>query len=80
MKSQSYMTRALKASDPRYARVLSKLGYGRSDMVAEPVASKPADLTALRAEYLRVVGKRPFNGWDAAELRAKISASFAGEK
>lgn len=73
MKSQSYMTRALKANDPRYARLLSKLGYGRADVVAEQ--PKPVDLTALRTEYLRVVGKRPFSGWDAAELRTKITAA-----
>ncbi|MEI4482224.1 MULTISPECIES: hypothetical protein [unclassified Phyllobacterium] len=71
-----YMTRALKSNDPRFARVLSKLGYNRSDMVAEQVApAKSEDLTELRAEYQRVVGKRPFNGWDAKELRAKITAA-----
>lgn len=31
------------------------------------------DLTALRAEYQEKVGKRPFNGWDAATLREKIA-------
>jgi hypothetical protein len=32
----------------------------------------PGDLTALRAEYKRVLGKKPFNGWDADTLKAKI--------
>lgn len=35
------------------------------------------DLAAVRDEYQRVVGKRPFMGWDAATLRAKIAE--AGE-
>jgi hypothetical protein len=71
-----YMTRALKSNDPRYARVLSKLGYNRSDMVAEKaVPAKQSSLAELRAEYQRIVGKRPFNGWDASELRAKITAA-----
>jgi hypothetical protein len=34
MKRSTYMTRALKAHDPRFARVLGKLGYERSDMIA----------------------------------------------
>jgi hypothetical protein len=40
MKSQSYMTRALRARDPRFATILGKLGYERSDMsAAEPEAT-----------------------------------------
>lgn len=31
------------------------------------------DIAALRAEYFSKVGKRPFNGWDAATLREKIA-------
>lgn len=31
------------------------------------------DLAALRAEYQDVLGKRPFNGWDAGTLRKKIA-------
>ncbi|HZG65694.1 MAG TPA: hypothetical protein VEZ12_03070 [Herpetosiphonaceae bacterium] len=81
MKSLSYMDRALRARDPRYARILGRLGYGRRDMAAAPVQepAKPApaapegDLTALRAEYQRVVGKRPYHGWDAETLKAKIA-------
>lgn len=68
-----YMTRALKSNEPRYARILSKLGYNRSDLTAEqPDAS---DIAELRAEYQRIVGKRPFNGWDATELLAKINSA-----
>jgi hypothetical protein len=31
------------------------------------------DMTVLRAEYEAKLGKRPFNGWDAAALRQKIA-------
>lgn len=34
-------------------------------------------LKALRAEYHDVVGKRPFAGWDADTLRAKIDEAKA---
>lgn len=83
MKSNSYMDRALKARDPRYARILSKLGYERRDMVAAPapapvvVAPGADDMAALRAEYQAVVGKRPFLGWGAETLREKIAAAKA---
>lgn len=33
------------------------------------------DIVALRAEYERVLGKRPFYGWDAATLRDKMAAA-----
>ncbi|TAX45938.1 hypothetical protein ELI02_29940 (plasmid) [Rhizobium leguminosarum] len=43
--------------------------------------SKPAEdgdeLTKLRADYLEVIGKRPYHGWDAEELQAKIDAKLA---
>jgi hypothetical protein len=44
--------------------------------IAEAVAP-PADddLSALRAEYERAVGRRPFMGWDAATLREKMAAA-----
>lgn len=74
MKTNGYMMRALKARDPRYARILGKLGYDRSDMRAEePDAVVVEDIAAVRAEYLAVVGKRPFNGWDIPTLRVKIA-------
>ncbi|MBY9062308.1 hypothetical protein K7957_05110 [Sphingomonas yunnanensis] len=81
MRHLGYFTRALKANDPRYARVFGKLGYSRSDLSADDQAATPEpveeDLGALRDEYHRVLGKRPFNGWDAAELRARIAAGPA---
>ena len=72
MKKSTYMDRALKSRDPRFARILGKLGYERRDMVAaEPVADD--EITALRAEYQDVVGKKAYHGWSADELRAKIA-------
>lgn len=81
MKSQSYMTRALRSRDPRYARVLRKLGYGTMATDIRPHhddgPDDAEDLAALREEYTAVVGKRPFNGWDAATLRGKIAAHLS---
>lgn len=78
MKSQSYMDRAMKSRDPRFARILGKMGYGRRDMAVEdqkpaPPPSADDDLVALRAAYQAKVGKRPFMGWDADTLRAKMA-------
>lgn len=33
-----------------------------------------ADLAKARAEYHTKFGKRPFNGWDADTIRAKVAA------
>lgn len=70
-----YMDRALKAKDPRFARILGKLGYDRRDMMAaDEAGGSPADdLAALRAEYQDVVGKKAYHGWSADELRDKIA-------
>lgn len=39
-----------------------------------PAADEPVDeMTALRAEYFEKLGKRPFNGWDADTLHAKMT-------
>lgn len=70
MKHQSYFTRALKARDPRFARIFGKLGYSTADMVAEDDAAPT--IAELRDLYEKVVGKRPFNGWDADTLAKKI--------
>ncbi|WP_010218928.1 hypothetical protein [Sphingomonas sp. PAMC 26621] len=80
MKHQAYFTRALKANDPRYARVFGKLGYDRADIVSDDAATmEPTgtggagdDLEQLRAKYQAAVGKKPYHGWDAAVLREKI--------
>lgn len=44
MKSQSYMNRALRARDPRFATILGKLGYERADMQAAASNVKSASL------------------------------------
>lgn len=77
MKNSGYMDRALRASDPRFARVLGKLGYKRSDMAVQAEIEQD-EITTLRAEYQSVYEKRAYHGWDADELRAKI-ADKAGE-
>jgi ribosome-binding protein aMBF1 (putative translation factor) len=77
VKSQSYMTRALRAQDPRYARILGKLGYGRRDMQARQDHDPEDELKALREQYQDVVGKRPYHGWDAETLKAKIAEAKA---
>lgn len=72
-KHSGYMDRAMKARDPRFRRVLAKLGYERRDLIAE--LSPIENIADLRDEYQRAFGKRPFHGWDAATLRAKIEAA-----
>lgn len=57
MKSGSYMTRALKARDPRFAQVLTRLGYGRADLIPdEPQTSdeSPAQETTRRKRTKKV--------------------------
>jgi len=70
MKHQGYVTRALKAKDPRYVRILGKLGYNTTALQAEEV--EELDIDKLRDAYQVAFGKRPFMGWDAATLMAKI--------
>lgn len=86
-----YWDRALKSRDPRYARILSRLGYATRHMqadVAAPVVAAPAstpaleaeasaDLTDLRAQYQEIVGKKPYHGWGADELRKRIDEALA---
>lgn len=43
-----------------------------------PASPEPTgDLASLRAEYQDLVGKRPFPGWDAAELQRRIDEKLA---
>ena len=70
-KNSSYMTRALSHRDPRFARILGRLGYEGRAMVAEE--PKQDELASLREQYQAVVGKRPFMGWDADTLRQKMA-------
>ena len=74
MKKSGYMDRAMRAADPRFARILGKMGYDRRDMTAEDQAD---ELDALRDEYKEVVGKRAYHAWDADTLREKIAEAKA---
>ena len=74
MKKSGYMDRAMRAADTRFARILGKLGYRRTDMTAAKVEEAEADeLDALRDEYKEAFGKRAYHGWSADELREKIA-------
>lgn len=75
MKRSTYMTRALKAHDPRFARVLGKLGYERADLAPADPAEELGedDLPSLRKAYEAKVGKKAYHGWDVDALRAKIA-------
>lgn len=70
----------------RDANILQKLGRGtymtrdmRAQPAVEPVNTDDDALTALRAQYQDVVGKRPFHGWDAETLREKIAEAGQDE-
>ena len=72
-----YGTRMLRAGDefearPRDARLFVAIGAAREAPKPAPADAQPVDLGPLRAEYERVVGRRPFMGWDAATLRQKM--------
>lgn len=73
MKSSSYMTRAMRAKDPRFARILGKLGH----VPDRPLEVETGELKSLRADYQALAGKKPFHGWDADELRRKIDEMTA---
>lgn len=78
MKSQSYMNRAMQSRDPRFARILGRLGYetpeSRAANRSAEVGDEPDDdLAVLRAAYQERMGKRAFHGWDAETLRAKMA-------
>ena len=74
----------------RDARILVALGMAREAREAGTLPPPPAGLAKkvkladdkealakLRADYQEVVGKRPFNGWDAAELQKRIDEALA---
>ncbi|MGY3607660.1 MULTISPECIES: hypothetical protein [unclassified Bradyrhizobium] len=76
MKSSTYMTRALRARDPRYALALRKLGY--SSATEKPSSPEPvrqvddAELDQLRAEYLKQKGEEPDKRWGATRLKREL--------
>lgn len=84
-KSFTYATRRLLPEDPFTARTsgdaraLAAVGrarYATQDGKAPP---KPEDeRPALRQQYHQALGKKPFAGWDADTLRAKIAEANKG--
>lgn len=56
-------------ADPAHAE--SQPETPTADEAPETIAD--ADLAATREEYQTKLGKRPFHGWDAAELRRRIA-------
>jgi hypothetical protein len=78
MKHQAYFDRALKSRDTRFARIFDKMGYRTTDMVAaEPAPVAEVDIAALRADYQRLFGTKPYMGWDASVLTTKIAEKRA---
>lgn len=67
MAKQNYLNRMMTSRDPRFHRIGRLLG-----------ASKPKPVETiddLRARYVAKFGRRPFNGWDKAELKKRIETS-----
>ena len=77
MRKSGYMDRAMRSHDPRFARILSKMGYDRRDLRAAVDEAEPDPLDALRAEYAEVIGKRPYHGWPVEVLKARIAEARA---
>lgn len=71
VKPMTYATRRLLPNDrftaraDAHARVLIAIGKARP-------APKRDELAEMRALYQEIVGKRPYHGWDAEELRRRI--------
>lgn len=53
----------------------SSMAVKVTDAPSEPAQGD--DLAKLRADYAEIVGKKPYHGWDAAELQAKIDEALA---
>jgi len=84
-KHMTYATRRLKPGDLFKARsrsderILLALKRARrlGDEPPSPPPGQPArdDIQSLRSAYAEKFGKRPYHGWDAAELREKLAES-----
>lgn len=78
-RSFRYGTRALTAGElftasRRDARILKALKKAVDAPAApEPARDEGPDLGALRERYSEIYGKRPYYGWDAETLVAKIA-------
>lgn len=73
-----YGTRQLRSGDvfeahARDAGILVAVGAARyATRKMEPKIAEE-DIATLRARYREKVGKRPFHGWDAAELLRRMA-------
>jgi len=56
------------------AKLLVAIGKARAAGEAPRVPKTEEDIVALRGDYETLVGKRPFMGWNAAEIRDKMAA------
>lgn len=81
IRKATYRTAAVDAAPVQKVVTRSPLDHdGDGRPGGSPRPDDPAgDLAALRAQYQDIFGKRPFHGWDAETLRAKIAAHGAGE-
>ncbi|MEO9230378.1 MAG: hypothetical protein ABI216_15740, partial [Devosia sp.] len=70
LEAEGYLTKA--------QPVLERQAFARAPE-NQAIASAPSnkDAQALRAEYEIVVGKKPFMGWQADELRKRIAEANA---
>jgi len=68
---------AFEASD-KEAKLLVAIGKAKPADISEPevpaIPKTAEDIVALRGDYETMVGKRPFMGWDAAQIREKMAA------
>ena len=58
---------------------LSALDHDGDGRPGGSKAGAGEDMQKLRADYQEVVGKRPFPGWDAAELQRRMKEASAAE-
>lgn len=70
--NQKQLERLANARDPRFRRIAEKMGYQTRAMKAD---DEPTELERLRAEYTRVMGKKPYHGWDEDTLRYKMAGA-----
>lgn len=61
------------ASDKKPRRAKPQLDHDHNGSAGGSQKQAGDDVAPLRQEYQAKFGKKPFNGWDAATLRAKIA-------